>query len=158
MSIILIAAVADNNVIGRDNDLPWYIPEDLKHFKKLTSEHTVVMGRNTYESIVSRISKPLPNRKNIVITSQADYEVLDGVVVMTNMDKVIELATKEDVYIIGGNTLYQATLPEADVLEITHVHQEPEGDTYFPKVDWEQWEETAREDHDGFSFVTYKRK
>ena len=158
MSIILIAAVADNNVIGKNNDLPWYIPEDLQHFKKLTSGHTVVMGRNTYESIVSRIGKPLPNRKNLVVTNQADYEVLDGAEVLLDINRILKLAKNEEVYIIGGNTLYQAMLSKADILEITHVHQEPEGDVYFPNIDWKDWEEVNREDFDGYSFVKYKRK
>ncbi len=154
MSIILIAGIADNGVIGKDNDLPWYIPEDLRHFKNLTVGHTVVMGRKTYESIIVRLGKPLPNRKNIVITRQKDYKVLDDVVKISDIS---EIPDSGKVYIIGGSSLYELMLSRADILEITHIHQEPEGDTYFPKINWEQWEEVHREDYDGFSFVKYKR-
>ncbi len=159
MSLIIIAAIADNNIIGDGNKLPWYLPEDLQRFKKLTSGHTVVMGRRTYESIVDRLKKPLPNRRNVVITSKRDYSVPKGVEVFASIDSFLAKFNwkKQNVYIIGGATIYKQMLPLVDILEITHVHDKPSGDVYFPEVDWSKWKEIKREDYEGFSFVTYKR-
>lgn len=159
MSLIIIAAVADNNVIGVGNSLPWNIAGDLKHFKKLTSGHTVVMGRKTYESIINRLKKPLPNRQNVVITSKKDYQVPEGVEIFSDIDNFLSKfdLKKENIYIIGGATIYKQMLPLVDTLEITHVHDKPIGDVYFPEVDWSKWEEVKREEHKGFSFATYKK-
>jgi len=158
MRIIIIAAVADNNIIGRRNDLPWHIPEDLQHFKKLTSGKIVLMGKNTYESIVSRLGTPLPNRRNIVLTNEENYQVLPGVELIDHISKLEKIVGSDDIYIIGGASLYNTFLSKANILEITHVHQEPEGDTYFPEVNWSDWEEIKRDDYEVFSFVTYQRK
>src|SRR3989344_5094956 len=102
MIIIGPVAIAKNWVIGGDNDLPWYLPEDLKHFKKLTLGKTVLMGRKTYESIVNRLGKPLPGRKNVVISRQADYKVPDGVLVFQSLDEALKVLSAEDIYVIGG--------------------------------------------------------
>lgn len=154
--ITIIAAVAKNNVIGAKNDLPWYLPEDLKHFKEITSGHTVIMGRKTYESIVSRLGKPLPNRKNIVITRNNLYQVPEGVEKADSLQSALQKHSK-DTFIIGGASIFEEGLMLADQLIITHVHKEYPGDTYFPEIDPHVWEEIGREDHGEYSFVTYKR-
>ncbi len=153
MSLSIIAAVANNGCIGKNNELPWYIPEDLKHFKKLTLGHTVVMGRKTYESIVKRLGKPLPDRTSVVITRQADYPVPPGVFVYTNLYKSIEHHNDGELFCIGGGELYKEVLPLADKLYLTEVRQTVDGDTFFPEFDKKKWQELEREDHEGFSFV-----
>lgn len=155
--ITIIAAVAKNNVIGSKNDLPWYLPEDLKHFKEITSGHTVIMGRKTYESIVSRLGKPLPNRKSVVITRNNSYPVSEGVEKADSLQSAVQKYT-ENPFIIGGASIFTEGLALADQLIITHVHKEYPGDTYFPEIDPKVWKETGREDHGEYSFVTYKRK
>ncbi|GAA3552932.1 dihydrofolate reductase [Kribbella ginsengisoli] len=137
MTVILIAAVGANGVIGRDNDLPWRIREDLQHFKALTLGHTLVMGRKTYDSI----GRPLPGRRTVVVTRQPDWSV-DGV---------------EVAHVAGGGEIYRQALPYADRLELTEVDQSPDGDVTFPAFDRTDWRETARTQHDGFAFVTYVR-
>lgn len=158
--IILIAAVSQNNVIGKKNSLPWYLPEDLKHFKEITTGHAVLMGRKTFESIMTRLKHPLPNRKNVVVTKKADYTVPDGVKLYHSIDKAIEELTEytdENVYVIGGATIYAQTIDHADQLLITEVHKKYDGDVFFPDIDMTKWRETSREDHDEYSFVTYER-
>ena len=152
MSVVLIAAVGRNGVIGRDNDLPWRIREDLQHFKALTLGHTLVMGRKTYDSI----GRPLPGRRTVVITRQPDWTA-DGVEVVHTLDDALELADGNDVYVAGGGEIYRLALPSADRLELTEVAQSPVGDVTFPAFDRSAWQQTARTDHDGFSFVTYVR-
>jgi len=153
--ISIISAVADNNVIGSNNDLIWHISEDLKRFKEITTGKTVVMGKRTFESIVKRLDKPLPNRKNIVLT-KPEEKINEDVVVVHDIESVLNL-NDEEVIIIGGGQVYAQFLPLADRLYITHVHQSPEGDVKFPEVNWSEWKETYREDHEGFSFVNYER-
>ncbi|MGW6199272.1 dihydrofolate reductase [Kribbella sp. NPDC055110] len=150
MSIILIAAVGRNGVIGRDNDLPWRIREDLQRFKQLTLGHTLVMGRKTYDSI----GRPLPGRRTVVVTRQPDWSAA-GV----DVTHSVEEALKYDgtLYVAGGGEIYRQALPYADALELTEVNQSPDGDVTFPAVDPSTWIETAREAHDGFSFVSYRR-
>ncbi|MFF0264882.1 dihydrofolate reductase [Kribbella sp. NPDC004536] len=150
MSVILIAAVGRNGVIGRDNDLPWRIREDLQHFKQLTLGHTLVMGRKTYDSI----GRPLPGRRTVVVTRRPDWSA-DGVEVV----HTLEDALKYDgtLYVAGGGEIYRQALPYADTLELTEVHQSPTGDVTFPTIDRADWTETAREPHDGFDFVSYRR-
>ncbi|HZO64187.1 MAG TPA: dihydrofolate reductase [Kribbellaceae bacterium] len=152
MTVTLVAAVARNGVIGSSNDLPWYIPDDLKHFKQLTMGHTLVMGRKTYDSI----GRPLPGRTTIVITRQPDWSV-DGVTVARSIEEALELADGNDVYVAGGGEIYALALPYADRLELTEVDQTPDGDIHFPAVDWSQWHETARDQRDGFAWVSYQR-
>ena len=152
MSVVLIAAVGRNGVIGRDNDLPWRIREDLQHFKQLTLGHTLVMGRKTYDSI----GRPLPGRRTVVITRQSDWTA-DGVEVVHSLDDALKLADGNDVYVAGGGEIYRLALPSADRLELTEVDQSPEGDVTFPAIDPTAWTETARAPHDGFTFVSYAR-
>lgn len=150
MSIVLIAAVGRNGVIGRDNDLPWRIREDLQHFKQLTLGHTLVMGRKTYDSI----GRPLPGRRTVVVTRNTDWSA-DGVEIAHS----VEQALKYDgtLYVAGGGEIYRQALPYATTLELTEVAQSPEGNVTFPEIVSADWTETAREPHDGFSFVSFRR-
>jgi dihydrofolate reductase len=155
MTLILIAAVGSNGVIGRDNDLPWRIREDLQHFKQLTLGHTLVMGRKTYDSI----GRPLPGRRTVVVTRQPDWSAqADGVEVAHSLDDALKLADDNDVYVAGGGEIYRQALPLGDRLELTEVAQSPAGDVTFPAFDRAEWTEIARTPHDGFSFVTYTRR
>jgi dihydrofolate reductase len=153
MSVTLIVAVGKNGVIGRDNDLPWRLPEDLKRFKRLTLGHTLVMGRKTYDSI----GRPLPGRATIVVTRRRDWSA-DGVTVAYSLPEALSLATGDRVFVAGGGEIYRQALPYADGLEVTEVDQTPDGDVTFPDLDPAIWQEVAREPYDGFSFVTYRRK
>lgn len=157
MSINLIVAISKNNCIGKDNKLPWHLPEDLKHFKKITSGKTVLMGRKTFESILDYLGKPLPKRKNIVITRNKNYEVPEGVEVYTDLNEAIEKYKNEEVFVIGGSSIYEQSMPLADKLYITHVNQEVDGDAFFPEINNEVWKEKSREEHEGFAFVNYVR-
>ena len=150
MTVILIAAVGRNGVIGRDNDLPWRIREDLRHFKELTLGHTLVMGRKTYDSI----GRPLPGRRTVVVTRQPDWSA-DGVDIVHSLEEALEY--DGHLYIAGGGEIYHQALPYADHLELTEVDRSPDGDVTFPSIDPAHWTETARESHDGFSFVTFRR-
>lgn len=152
MTVILIAAVGSNGVIGRDNDLPWRIREDLQHFKQLTLGHTLVMGRKTYDSI----GRPLPGRRTVVVTRQRDWSA-DGVEVVHDLDDALKLADGNDVYVAGGGEVYRQALPYADRLELTEVDLAPAGDVTFPDFDRSAWHQTARDPHEGFTFVTYHR-
>jgi len=143
----LVVAVARNGVIGRDNALPWRLPADLAHFKKVTMGHPVVMGRRTYESI----GKPLPGRQNIVVTHNRSYQA-PGCTVVGSLDEAWRAAGDADeVSIIGGTTLFEETLPIADVIHLTEVEADVEGDTFFPSFDRGQWQEkeVARHGADG---------
>jgi len=136
--ISIIVAEAQDGVIGSKNDLPWYLPDDLKHFRELTEGHTVIMGRNTFESIFARLGKALPNRRNIVVSAKLnpgdDYEVV------STLDEALELSDPDDeTFIIGGAQLYTAALDRADKLYITEVDAEIEGDTYFPELNTDGW-------------------
>lgn len=152
MTIILIAAVGSNGVIGRDNDLPWRIREDLQHFKELTLGHTLVMGRKTYDSI----GRPLPGRRTVVVTRQPGWAV-EGVEVAHSLDDALQFADGNNLYVAGGGEVYRQALPHADQLELTEVDQAPEGDVTFPTFDRSDWKETARDAREGFAFVTYQR-
>lgn len=151
MSVILIAAVGANGVIGRDNDLPWRIREDLQHFKALTLGHTLVMGRKTYDSI----GRPLPGRSTVVVTRQPDWTA-EGVDVVHTLEEALKY--DGDLYVAGGGEIYRQALPYADRLELTEVAQSPTGDVTFPTLDPDAWLETARDPHDGFTFVSYRRR
>ncbi len=155
--IVIIAAVARNRVIGRDNQLLWNIPEDMAHFKALTAGHTVVMGRKTWESLPPRF-RPLPGRRNIVVTRQADYAA-PGADVATSLKNALKQAsTATLVFIIGGEQIYTQALAVADRLEITEVDLEPEGDTWFPEIAAVDWEKTGKTERAGFAFVTYRHR
>jgi len=167
MKIVLIAAFAQNRVVGINNTLPWHLPEDLKYFKRTTSGKAIIMGRKTYDSI----GRPLPNRTNIVISRNSDFQA-DGVRVVASLEAAIELAKEvnfindvKEVMVIGGASIYEAALPMADRLYLTHVHAEIEGDAYFPEVNFKQWLEVSREDYQAsdknpydYSFVVYDKK
>lgn len=161
MRIGMIAAVARNRVIGRDGDLPWRLPDDLARFKKITLGKPVVMGRRTYESI----GKPLANRLNLVLSSTASQ--IPGCTVVRSVDDAIAAAEAQgaqELWVIGGETVYAAFLPRADVLELTEVDAEVEGDARFPRIERDAWREASASDHPAdprhahaFRFVTYER-
>lgn len=141
MKLSLIVAVSENNVIGRDGDLPWHLSADLRRFKRVTMGHVMLMGRKTWESI----GHPLPGRTSIVISRQAAYETgYDEVPVASNLDDALALARRvngstSEVFVIGGARIYEMTFPCADRLLLTRVHAEVAGDVQFPTVDWDQW-------------------
>lgn len=157
ISIKLIAAISQNGCIGQNNKLPWHIPEDLKHFKELTAGKIVLMGRTTFESILGYLGKPLPNRTNIVITHQHHYAVPAGVEVFTSIDEALRAHPNDDIMVIGGAQIYAQTIDLADTLYLTEVHQTVMGDAFFPTIENTKWKETAREQHEGFDFVTYQK-
>lgn len=159
MDLAIISAVSENDVIGYKGNLPWKIDEDMKRFKELTLGKPVIMGRKTYESIPEKF-RPLPHRPNIVLTSQQDFQVPDRVDVVHSKEAAIEKAESYNnlAYIIGGESVYREFLPLANRIEITCVHKEVEGDAFFPKINWDDWEETKREDFEKYSFLTYERK
>lgn len=155
--IVIIVAIAEGSVIGKNNDIPWHISEDLKRFKSLTMGHTVIMGRNTFESLPENV-RPLPGRKNIVLTSDMEY-CDDGIQTFSTLNYALKSQTKEDkVFIIGGARLYEEALIIANTLEITKVEGEYDGDVYFPEINYDEWDLLSEEKKDGFSFLTYKRK
>ncbi len=158
MTISLIAAIGKNNELGKDNQLLWNIPEDMKHFRETTRGHTVIMGRKTFESI----GKALPNRRNIVITRDANYRK-DGVDVTNSLEEAILLCeNSEEVFIIGGGEIYKQALPFASKLYITHVHKEYDADTFFPEIKESDWIKTRKDDGLAndvpYSFATYEKK
>lgn len=152
--------MAANHVIGRNNALPWHLPADLKRFKALTMGHPVVMGRKTYESI----GRPLPGRRNLLVTRRSDYAA-PGCEVVHSLDEAIAACSgAPDIFIIGGAELYRESLPRADCLEFTEIRADFEGDAVFPALVPGQWRETRREIHEAgagtsfrFDFVRYER-
>lgn len=153
--VVLVAAVADNGVIGRAGGLPWHLPEDLQHFRATTTGHAVVMGRLTYESL----GRPLPHRTNIVISRRPGWSA-NGTTVVATLDEALAAAKEVpgDVMVIGGAQVYAAAMPMADVQILTEVHQSPDGDTYYPAFDRAQWRETRREAGEGFDRVWLERR
>ena len=158
--ISLIVARAENGVIGSKNDLPWYLPADLKRFKELTTDNTVVMGRKTFESILARLGKPLPNRRSVVVTRRPDA-AYEGADVIHDIEEIERMSG--EVYIIGGAEIYKATLHMADKLYITEIKAHIDGDAHFPVLDPHEWRELSRESHKkdeknqyDFDFVVYE--
>jgi dihydrofolate reductase len=154
----VIAAVASNRVIGRDNDLPWHLPEDLKHFRRLTMGHHIIMGRKTFESL----GRLLPGRTTVVVSRQPGYRVDGAKVAGTLAEAVAACAGDDELFVIGGAELFREALQLADRLYLTEVHAEFAGDVFFPQYDAAAWHEAARERHvsaDGlaYSFVTCQR-
>ncbi|MFK5958001.1 MAG: dihydrofolate reductase [Lutibacter sp.] len=158
--ITIIAAIAENNALGKDNQLIWHLPADLKRFKKVTSNHKVIMGRKTYESL----GKPLPNRTNIIITRNTNFKA-EGCVIVNSLQEAIE-ASKEDEnpFILGGAEIYKQAIEIADKLDLTFVHHLFEADAFFPKIDTTIWKEISRENFKAddknkydYSFVSFKR-
>ncbi|EKS36550.1 MAG: dihydrofolate reductase [Afipia broomeae] len=165
--IVFVVAVAENGVIGLDNAMPWHLRSDLKRLKAITMGRPVIMGRKTFASI----GRPLPGRTNIVVTRDKDFQA-PGVVVATSLEAAHDIALGDalrrlvtEIMVIGGADIFAQWLSRADRLEITEVHDKPEGDTFLPPVDPAKWEETARARHskaDGdtvdFSYVSYRRR
>ena len=139
--VTIIAAIANNNALGKNNDLIWHLPADLKRFKNVTSGHHILMGRNTFESI----GKPLPNRTTVIITRNKEYKV-EGCFVVDSIEKAIEIAKADThIFIIGGAQIYKQTIAAnlVDQLDITQVHHSFDADVYFPEIDMKIWKETA---------------
>lgn len=160
----IIVAQAKNGVIGQANDLPWHLPDDLLHFKQLTTGKTVIMGRKTLESIMARIHKPLPNRRNIVLTRDAGYKA-EGVEIVVSIEKALSMIDKEqEAFVIGGSQVYKVFLPHTKRIYLTQVKANTDGDSYFPALGAE-WHEVSRENHPkderhaySFSFVTLEKR
>lgn len=159
--ISVIVAISDDLGIGKNNDLLWNIPEDMKRFKRLTTGNTVIMGKRTWESLPKR---PLPNRRNIVITD-VPGEIIEGAVMAYSIgDAVSKCAISEEAFIIGGGSIYRQFLPIADKLIITHVHSTAPADVYFPEIDMNVWEAAEREDYPAtettpaYTYVIYERR
>lgn len=154
----IIVAMARNRVIGVDNKLPWHIPGELKYFKGLTMGHHIIMGRKTYESI----GRPLPGRITVIVSRDPDYHQ-EGCLVAHSLDEAVELAGKdEEVFFVGGSSLYQQALPRVDRLYITEIQADYDGDAHFPSFDRQQWREVSRapqqtDDGLGFDYVVYDR-
>lgn len=167
MQIVLVAAIGENNAIGIDGKLPWHISSDLKHFRALTLNRPVVMGRKTFESI----GKPLEQRTNIVVSRNLE-RIGAGVVLATSIDAAMGVARADaekrgvdEIMAIGGGDIFSALMQRASRLEITHVHASPEGDSFFPDIDPQQWEQQSRrevaagpKDSASFALVTYVRR
>ena len=160
--ITIVVAMGKNREIGVDNQLLWHLPKDLKHFKELTSGHPIIMGRKTYESI----GKPLPNRTNIVISRKNDW-FEEGILIVGSIKEALKFAKKidENVFVIGGGTIYEQTIDLADQLEITLVDATLGADTYFPKIDKKIWQKTQETCHEkdeknqyDFCFQTFTKK
>jgi len=160
MIISIIAAVADNMLIGKDNKLPWNLPADLEYFKRNTLGKPVIMGAKTFESI----GKPLPNRKNIILSLDENYKA-EGCIVVTSIEKALkEVGDDEEVMIAGGASIYKQFLPLANRLYLTFIHHKFEGDAYFPEINFDQWKELSRKDNKpdernlySYSFVIFEK-
>jgi len=166
MIVSLIAAVSKNKIIGRNNDLPWRLPDDMKYFMQTTLHHHVIMGRKNYESLPEKF-RPLPNRKNIVITRQKDFKA-EGCMVVNSLQaalKIAEDAQEEEVFIIGGAQVYKQALPLTQRMYLTEIDAIVLGDTSFPEFEQGEWTEMSRKNHSAdskhqfeFDFVVYERK
>lgn len=155
--IVIIAAVAKNGVIGKDNTLIWNIPADMAHFKALTTGQTVIMGRKTWESLPPRF-RPLPGRRNIVISRQTDYAA-PGAELADSLDAALQLVACAGIaFVIGGEQIYRQAMAVADRLEITEVDLEPEGDAWFPEIPAAEWGKASTIPGEGYAFVTYRRR
>jgi dihydrofolate reductase len=159
-TVTLIAAASENNIIGKDNKLIWRLSDDLKHFKELTKGHFVIMGRKTFESM----PKALPNRTNVIITRKTDYKV-ENAIVVNSLEKALKVAESDNQpFVIGGGEIYKLSMEIADRIELTRVHTSIEGDTSFPEIDLEKWQEVKNEkrlkneknEYD-FSFLRYDK-
>ncbi|MFD2145873.1 dihydrofolate reductase [Mucilaginibacter antarcticus] len=159
MTISIVVAIAHNNAIGKDNKLLWHLPKDLRHFKEITTGGTIIMGRKTYDSV----GRPLPNRRNIIITRQ-QIEI-PGCEVVNSLDAALGLCKNDtEVFIVGGAEIYKLAMPLTNRIFLTIVHQDFEADTFFPEIKGEIWKETERQDHEPdeknplpYSFITLER-
>lgn len=160
--LIMIAAAAENNALGLDNDLPWHLPDDFKRFKNLTSGHKIIMGRKTLESF----PRPLPNREHVVISRDKAYQPKFQCTLFNSLEEAIAFVKNDPIaFIIGGGQIYQQAMKFATKIELTRVHASVEADTYFPDIDTSQWELVQEEHHPkderhhyAFSFLTYVKK
>lgn len=160
MTITLIAAAAENNALGKDNDLVWHLPDDFKRFKKLTSGHCIIMGRKTLESM----DGPLPNRTNIVITRQEGY-TFKGCTIVHSFEEALKACLQdEEIFIIGGGEIYKQAIEKADKIELTRIHTTVEADAYFPKIDKSKWQLVNEEYHSkdekhtfDFTYQTFRK-
>lgn len=162
MNISIIVAIAENNAIGKNNELLWHLPNDLKRFKEITSGHTVIMGRNTYISLPNR---PLKNRRNIVISHipEEDKKIFLGADVVGNIEEALKIADKNNEnFVIGGGMIYSLFMPLANKLYLTKINKIYDADTFFPKINYEEWDLIAVEDHidhnPAFGYFIYTRK
>jgi len=158
--ITIIAAIGKNRELGKNNDLIWHLPNDLKRFKKVTSGHDVIMGRKTFESL----GKPLPNRTNIIITRNTDYKA-KGCIVVNSLEIALKTTTDTKPYILGGGNIYSQAIEVAHILDLTLVDAVLDADVFFPEIDLTIWKETSRENFKAdekhnynYSFVTFERK
>lgn len=158
--ITMIAAIGTNGELGKDNDLVWHLPNDLKRFKKVTAGHHVIMGRKTFESL----GKPLPNRTNIIISRNKNFKAEGCTVVTSLKDALLAAAADENPYILGGAQIYKQAIGIADVLDLTLIDASLDADAFFPEIDPKVWQEVSREDFKAddkhqynYSFVTYKK-
>lgn len=160
--LTLVAAAAENNALGKSNQMIWHLPDDFKHFKNLTSHHYIIMGRKTFESF----PKPLPNRTHIIITRQKNYDVPENCIVVNSLSEAIELVKKEtESFVIGGGEIYRQTLPYADKIELTRIHHSFDADAFFPEFSKEEWDLIREAFHPqdekhaySFTFQTFIRK
>ncbi|MBI2475626.1 MAG: dihydrofolate reductase [Candidatus Taylorbacteria bacterium] len=160
----LIVAASENNVIGHLNKIPWHMPRDLKHFAGVTKNHTVIMGRNTYQSIFERLGKPLPERNNVVVTRNTDFKAPGCTVVHSLEEALNKTAREKEVFVIGGSQLYVEALPTADKIYRTLIHATIEGDAFFPTLNPAEWKLVeskfeAKDDKNPFdaNYETYER-
>jgi dihydrofolate reductase len=158
--VVLIAAVAENGVIGDSGGMPWHYPADLRRFKEATTGHPVVLGRRTYESIVDGLGGPLPGRTNVVLSTR-DLDLPEGAVLAGSVEAALDAAADAPgggtVFVAGGATVYEQFLPVADRLELTEIPESPDGDTRFPEWSRADWAEVERDDEGDLVFVTYAR-
>lgn len=159
MIVSIVVAIADNHAIGKDNKLLWHLPKDLKHFKEITTGGTVIMGRKTYDSV----GRPLPNRRNIIVTRQSI--TIEGCEVVNSVEAALALCANDaEVFIVGGAEIYRQAMHLTDRIYLTIVHDNFEADTYFPEIEENIWKETERQDHEAdeknafaYSFITLER-
>ena len=159
MTVSIVVAISQNHAIGKDNKLLWHLPKDLKHFKEITTGGTVIMGRKTYDSV----GRPLPNRRNIIVTRQ-QIEI-EGCEVVNSVEAALDLCRDEaEVFIVGGAEIYKLAMHLTDRIYLTIVHADFEADSYFPEIKADIWKEVARQDHEAdeknplpFSFITLER-
>ena len=151
----LIVAIDDNFLIGNGNDLPWYEPEDLKYFKSVTLNKAVLMGYNTYLSIVNRLGKPLPKRKNYVLTYEKELPL--GGIIVENLEKLIEEYNEDEIFVIGGRMIYESMLPKVDRLYLTRIPGSHEGNIFFPKIPFENFKKVKSTTQDHLIFEVYDR-
>ena len=159
----IIVAIANNNVIGKDNKLIWHLPEDLKHFKEITTNHTIIMGRKTFESL----GRVLPNRKHIILCNDMNMKIEDkNVEILDDISKLDKyISSEEENFVIGGATIYKLLMPYANKMYITKINQDFEGDVYFPEIKEEEWKETSKQkglkneqNPFDYEYITYIRK